>query len=139
MALPVSSVILLVFSLEQFLVVNKYRGLFCGTSYFTFFPICSPPLIPFALQDFPLVALSQARLGWSADAIVDMLLMPVIKNKWFDNGMVFQRDSLPAYLPANGGLLLAIAALAGGTPTSPALNFPATWGAQAEGFVMPYP
>ena len=88
--------------------------------------------------DFPLVALSQTRLAWSPDAIVDMLLMPVLKNSWFKNGHVFQRDSLPAYMPANGGLLLAIAAMAGGTSGSPMNYFPPAWNARSEGFLVPF-
>ena len=45
----------------------------------------------------------------------------------------------PTYLPGNGGLLLAVAMLAGGSDTSPPDYFPAAWGAAAEGFDVPYP
>jgi hypothetical protein len=45
--------------------------------------------------DFPLVALSQARLGWSPDAIVDMLLLPVLKNLYTQFGYNYQTPTLP--------------------------------------------
>lgn len=44
-----------------------------------------------------------------------------------------------AYLPGNGGTLLTVAMMAAGTETSPAMAFPAAWGAVAEGFQFPYP
>jgi hypothetical protein len=89
--------------------------------------------------DFGLVAMAMTRLGWSREAVVSLLLKPVIKNYYFDNGQNYQRSSLPAYLPGNGALLLAVATMAAGTDTSPAGYFPISWNAQVERFLMKYP
>jgi hypothetical protein len=60
--------------------------------------------------DFPMMAMTAARLGRSKDA-VDLLLMDNPKNIYLANGHNAQgdRDDLPLYLPGNGGLLLAVA------------------------------
>ena len=44
-----------------------------------------------------------------------------------------------AYLPGNGGTLLTVAMMAGGTDPSPANAFPGEWGVASEGFKVPYP
>jgi hypothetical protein len=44
---------------------------------------------------------------------VDALLMKTPKNTWRANGHNWQRPNLPLYLLGNGGLLLAIAHMAG--------------------------
>ena len=89
--------------------------------------------------DFPLLAQSMTRLRWDPMVIVQRaLLMPVQKNVYLRNGYNFQTSSggskLPAYLPGNGGLLLAVAMMAAGTDSSPAGLFPPEWGVIAEGF-----
>ena len=56
--------------------------------------------------DYPVLAMTAARLGRPADAI-DALLLDVPKNRWVANGHNPQRRNLPVYLPANGGLLAA--------------------------------
>lgn len=89
--------------------------------------------------DFPLVALAQTRLLWDPSAIVDMLLLDVQKNSYLRNGHNYQAGNLPAYLPGNGGLLLAVAMMAAGSDSSPPLYFPPSWKAQAEGFPIRYP
>jgi hypothetical protein len=89
--------------------------------------------------DYGFTALSMARAGWGSDAIADFLLLDTQKNTYLPNGHNYQDGSLPAYLPGNGGLLLALAMLAGGSDTSPPLNFPPGWAAQAEGFAIAYP
>lgn len=65
--------------------------------------------------DFPLMAMTAARLGRSADA-VDLLLMDSPKNTYTPNGHNAQlpKADLPLYLPGNGALLLALALMAGG-------------------------
>lgn len=65
--------------------------------------------------DFPTMAMTLARLGLAQDA-VDILLMNSPKNIYLPNGHNRQGsvEALPLYLPGNGGLLLAIAMMAGG-------------------------
>jgi hypothetical protein len=63
--------------------------------------------------DYPLVAMTAARLGERKIA-VDALLMQTEKNRYLPNGHNWQRANLPCYLPGNGGLLFAIAMMAGG-------------------------
>lgn len=63
--------------------------------------------------DYPMCAMAAARLGQARTAI-DMLLFDSVKNRYMVNGHVWQRPNLPLYLPANGGLLVAIAMMAAG-------------------------
>jgi protein-glucosylgalactosylhydroxylysine glucosidase len=63
--------------------------------------------------DFPLVAMTAARVG-EPELAIDALLMTATKNKYLNNGHNFQRDGLPLYLPGNGGLLTAVAMMAAG-------------------------
>jgi hypothetical protein len=85
--------------------------------------------------DFPMMAMTAARLARPRDAL-DVLLMESPKNTWLPNGHNPQvpRKDLPLYLPANGGLLLAIALMAAG-----AAGFPddGTWTVTAEGILPP--
>jgi hypothetical protein len=60
--------------------------------------------------DFPMAAMCAAKLG-EPDIAVQALMIESIKNKYLPNGHVYQRPNLPAYLPANGGLLSAIATM----------------------------
>jgi hypothetical protein len=53
--------------------------------------------------DYPLTAMTAARLGESKIA-VDALLMETAKNHYLPNGHNYQRPNLPCYLPGNGGL-----------------------------------
>jgi protein-glucosylgalactosylhydroxylysine glucosidase len=76
--------------------------------------------------DYPLTAMTAARLGESEIAI-DALLMRTEKNRYLPNGHNWQRQNLPCYLPGNGGLLYAIALMAAGwrdAPRRPAPGFP---------------
>jgi hypothetical protein len=68
--------------------------------------------------DFPMTAMTAARLG-ERDLAFDALLIDSPKNHYHPNGHVYQRPGLTAYLPANGGLLAAIALLAVGAGTAP--------------------
>ncbi len=65
--------------------------------------------------DFPVIAMTAARLGRPKDAI-DALLMDTPKNTFLANGHNAQgtRNDLPLYLPGNGGLLIAAAMMAAG-------------------------
>ncbi|MDO3384809.1 hypothetical protein QWI17_03035 [Gilvimarinus sp. SDUM040013] len=73
--------------------------------------------------DYPLVAMTAARLGRTEQAI-DALLMQVPKNTYLNNGHNYQEDSLPIYLPGNGALLSAVAMMAAGWEGSPSRHAP---------------
>ncbi|HEY3330284.1 MAG TPA: hypothetical protein VGK19_09715 [Capsulimonadaceae bacterium] len=87
--------------------------------------------------DFPVLAMTATRLDLASTAI-DALLMDVPKNTYFRNGHNFQvTTSLPLYLPGNGGLLAAIAMMAGGLDdVAPKATLEALpgWNATVEGF-----
>src|SRR5262249_7804043 len=63
--------------------------------------------------DYPLATMTAVRLGETQTA-VDALLMDTEKNRHLPNGHNWQRANLPCYLPGNGGLLYAVAMMAGG-------------------------
>ena len=73
--------------------------------------------------DYPLTAMTAARLGEGKLAI-DALLMTTEKNRYLRNGHNWQRPNLPCYLPGNGGLLYAVAMMAGGWRGSPQRRAP---------------
>jgi hypothetical protein len=83
--------------------------------------------------DFPLAAMTAARLG-EGELAVRALMIDSVKNRYLPNGHVYQRPDLPAYLPANGGLLAAIAMMA----TTPG-GFPrdGNWSVKSEGLRPP--
>jgi hypothetical protein len=84
-----------------------------------------------------LTALAMARLKLPPTQIVDMLLKDVQTNHYRKSGHV-NGGFLPCYLPGNGGLLAAIAMMAGGAEGSPNPGgrpwFPEEWKARVEGF-----
>jgi hypothetical protein len=68
---------------------------------------------------------------------IDALMLTTEKNRYLASGHNWQRTSLPCYLPGNGGLLYAIAMMAGGwrgAPAGHAPGFPAdgSWRVQVE-------
>jgi hypothetical protein len=78
-----------------------------------------------------------ARLD-QPDRAVDALLLDAEKNRYRANGHNHQRPGLTIYLPGNGGLLAAVAMMAGGwdgAPDRPAPGFPADgrWQVRWEG------
>ena len=86
--------------------------------------------------DYPMIAMTAARLD-EPERAVAALLMDTPKNHWAINGHNWQRPGLPLYLPANGGLLAAVALMAGGWPGAPkrrSPGFPPNWPIRAEGF-----
>ncbi len=86
--------------------------------------------------DYPMIAMTAARLDQPERAVA-ALLMDTPKNHWAISGHNWQRPGLPLYLPANGGLLAAVALMAGGWPGSPKgvrPGFPQDWRIRAEGF-----
>lgn len=87
--------------------------------------------------DYPMVALTAARLG-APEIAVEALLLKTPKNNYLNNGHNYQRENLPCYLPGNGGLLLAVAAMAAGWSGAPKVHapgFPAdgSWTVRFEG------
>lgn len=87
--------------------------------------------------DYPMTAMTAARLS-EPKVAVEALLMTVEKNRYLANGHNWQRPNLPCYLPGNGGLLYAVALMAGGwkgAPRSSAPGFPAdgSWTVRHEG------
>jgi hypothetical protein len=87
--------------------------------------------------DYPVTAMTAARLGEGQTA-VRALLLETAKNRYLPNGHNYQRPNLPCYLPGNGGLLYAVALMAGGwkgAPRTPAPGFPAdgSWTVRHEG------
>jgi protein-glucosylgalactosylhydroxylysine glucosidase len=87
--------------------------------------------------DNPLAAMGECRNGWKAESMVEMLLMPSIHNTYWRTGYNWQGSFV--YLPGNGGTLSAVAMMAAGTDTSPTCNFPISWNAICEGFLMSFP
>lgn len=82
--------------------------------------------------DYPMMAMTATRLGepeWAVDALLDQ----TAKNTTLPNGHYFQADSLPLYLPGNGGLLAAVALMARRQQES-SDGFPAGWTVEVEGF-----
>ena len=63
--------------------------------------------------DFPLTAMTAARLGLKEKAI-DALLMDVHTNIYLINGHNYQDQRLRIYMPGNGGLLTAVAMMCAG-------------------------
>jgi hypothetical protein len=68
--------------------------------------------------DYPMIAMTAARLG-EPERAIDALLLDTPKNRYGLNGHVFQRPGLTIYLPANGGLLYAVALMAVGWDGAP--------------------
>lgn len=68
--------------------------------------------------DYPMMAMSAARLD-KPDKAIDALFMDVQKNTYLVNGHNYQDKRLRLYLPANGGLLTAVAMMAAGWDGAP--------------------
>ena len=73
--------------------------------------------------DYPMIAMTAARLG-EPERAIDALLLDTPKNHYGLNGHVYQRPGLTIYLPANGGLLYAVAMMAAGWDGAPKINAP---------------
>ncbi len=86
--------------------------------------------------DFPMLAMTAARLGRPSEA-VDWLLYSHARNEYRSNGHLLQTPGIPVYLPANGGLLWAVAMMAAGWEGGPERNapgFPESWNVRCVGF-----
>jgi hypothetical protein len=73
-------------------------------------------------------------MGWSPLSIMEGPLIDP-KFPYYKSG---QTLCCPTYLPGNGGLLLTIAMLAGGSENTPKNYFPPDWGVVSEGFNVMY-
>jgi len=73
--------------------------------------------------DYPMVAMSAARLG-KPERAIDALLLDTPKNQYRVNGHNHQRPGLTIYLPGNGGLLAAVAMMAAGWDDGPRASAP---------------
>jgi hypothetical protein len=73
--------------------------------------------------DFPMAAMAAARCG-EPELAIEALMIKSPKNRYLPNGHVYQRPNLTAYLPANGGLLSAIAMMSAGWTGGPAHHAP---------------
>lgn len=86
--------------------------------------------------DFPMTAMSAARLGMP-DKAIDALLMNARTNTYLPNGNNYQDDRLRIYLPGNGGLLTAIAMMVAGYDeshqTMPGIPENGKWKVKYEG------
>ena len=81
--------------------------------------------------DYPMMAMTAARLG-RGDWAIESLLLDQGKNTYLPNGHNRQTNNLPIYLPGNGGLLTAVGMMAAGwdgAPNRHAPGFPddGTW------------
>lgn len=88
--------------------------------------------------DFPMIAMTAARLG-EPELAVEALLLDSPKNEYLTNGHNKQADrkDLPIYLPGNGGLLSAVAMMVSGwngcTEAIPGFPKDGTWKIAWEG------
>ncbi|REL38350.1 glycoside hydrolase family 65 [Rhodohalobacter sp. SW132] len=89
--------------------------------------------------DYPLVAMTAARVG-EPDIAIDALMMDVQKNTYLPNGHNYQDTRLTLYLPGNGGVLTAVAMMAGGWDGAPDMDAPGfpqdgSWVVRHEGLI----
>ncbi|HZY81287.1 MAG TPA: hypothetical protein VFE50_17310 [Cyclobacteriaceae bacterium] len=86
--------------------------------------------------DFPMTAMTAARLG-KPETAIDALLMDAEKNTYLVNGHNYQDKRLRLYLPGNGGLLTAVAMMAAGwdgnTERNPGFPKDGKWEVKWEG------
>ena len=88
--------------------------------------------------DYPMIAMTAARLGEPKKAVDILLKSDGPNNKYTANGHNPQRGDLPVYLPGNGALLAAVAMMAAGwddAPSKDAPGFPkdGSWVVRSEG------
>lgn len=87
--------------------------------------------------DFPMTAMNAARLGLP-DKALDALFMDIQTNTYLKNGHNYQDGRLRIYLPGNGGVLAAVAMMAGGWDGSqgdlPGFPKDGSWKIKTEGF-----
>ncbi|TGO58239.1 hypothetical protein BCON_0057g00260 [Botryotinia convoluta] len=83
--------------------------------------------------DFALLAMNSLRLG-DTDQAIEYLLHPIFQ--FDDAGYPVGGSRVPTpYFPNAGGLMLAMAMMAGGWDGEPGTHFPKGWDVKVEGFV----
>jgi hypothetical protein len=89
--------------------------------------------------DYPMAAIAAVRMG-KPDLAIDLLLKDVQKNTYLVNGHNYQDERLRIYLPGNGGLLMAVAAMCTGFDGKETHNpgFPAGWKVVWENISPPF-
>ncbi len=89
--------------------------------------------------DYPMAAICAVRLAKPEQA-VELLLKDVQKNTYLTNGHNYQDDRLRIYLPGNGGLLWAVAAMCTGFEGNESHNpgFPTDWNVKWENLSAPF-
>ncbi|MGM0619824.1 MAG: hypothetical protein ACQETJ_02170 [Bacteroidota bacterium] len=89
--------------------------------------------------DYPMAAICAVRLG-KPEKAVELLLKDVQKNTYLPNGHNYQDDRLRIYLPGNGGLLWAVAAMCSGFEGAESHNpgFPEDWNVKWENLSPPF-
>jgi hypothetical protein len=87
--------------------------------------------------DYAMMAMTAARLD-KPELAIDLLMKDVPKNRYLTNGHNYQDKTLRLYLPGNGGLLAAVAMMAGGWDGSlddhPGFPKNGQWAVQSDGF-----
>jgi hypothetical protein len=121
-------------------VANVYNTFFTDPSLPTTSPSfsVSPSTQPVSRShlgwDFPLMAMTAARMG-DSDRAINWLLHPEFA--FDDVGMPSGGNKVPTpYFPGSGGLLMAVAMLADGWREIPGRKWPRSWTCEAEGFVL---
>ncbi|WP_369746246.1 hypothetical protein [Paenarthrobacter sp. AMU7] len=137
---------------EPFTIRTDHPSMLCALGVLPLTDIIDPEIMRATLSDvladwdwdstwgwdYPVMAMTAARLE-DPEAAVDALLLSAGKNTVLPNGHNRQTDSLPLYLPGNGGLLAAVALMAAGWDNGPdrhAPGFPADWTVAWEGLVQ---
>ncbi|WP_174255900.1 hypothetical protein [Phytoactinopolyspora mesophila] len=138
---------------EPYTVRTDHPSMLCGLGFVPSTPLIDPATMRATLDDvlggwdwdstwgwdYPVMAMCAARLG-KPELAVSALAMDAGKNLFLPNGHNWQTPSLPLYLPGNGGLLAAVALMAGGwdgAPDTAAPGFPSDgrWVVESEGLV----
>ncbi len=137
---------------EPFTIRTDHPSMLCALGVLPLTDIIDPDIMRATLSDvladwdwgstwgwdYPVMAMTAARLE-DPEAAVEALLLSAGKNTVLANGHNRQTDSLPLYLPGNGGLLAAVALMAAGWDNGPdrhAPGFPPDWTVAWEGLVQ---
>ncbi|WP_129668990.1 hypothetical protein [Phytoactinopolyspora endophytica] len=138
---------------EPYTIRTDHPSMLCGLGFLPQTPLIEAETMRATLRDvldewdwdstwgwdYPVLAMCAARLS-EPELAVTALTMEVGKNTFLPSGHNRQTESLPLYLPGNGGLLAAVALMAAGwdgTPDRHAPGFPndGRWTVRHEGLV----
>ncbi|NEE02905.1 hypothetical protein [Phytoactinopolyspora halotolerans] len=138
---------------EPYTIRTDHPSMLCGLGFLPRTPLIEPETMRATLRDvlddwdwdstwgwdYPVLAMCAARLE-EPELAVSALTMEVGKNTYLASGHNRQTDSLPLYLPGNGGVLAAVALMAAGwdgMPDRHAPGFPhdGRWTVRHEGLI----